>query len=188
MSSAVHESTAVGGWSLTVPPAWARLPLAPGRNRALASLIPPARTRETAVARGRLLLLITRLVADAREQGASAAYLCLDEVGGLPLPASLVVAETAPPGLADLDATHSAVIAELAAALGGQVQPLPAGPAALTTATTDSEFRAQAHVPVPGTPELLVLTLSTPLPQLAAAWERLFLAILGTLRWRMTAA
>jgi hypothetical protein len=93
-----------------------------------------------------------------------------------------VVSETALPALGVADAPDQ-VAYDIAVLLGGTPEQLQAGPAAVVTTRDEHGLRLQALVPVPDAGRLLVLTASTPVRTLDAPYERLFRAVVGTVRW-----
>jgi hypothetical protein len=202
---------ALPAFILTVPANWCRLDLDP-RTRAetIARLVEErigaGPGQEMRAARRELTAVLRRYARQAASRGAVYAALMDQEVEGLSLSASLLVAV----GEAPRDAAGRPVLdpAELGRIMSGLDDSRPAatdrppadlfetrvGTAARLRRTTDSGFadtdgravvtaETQYFVPVPGTDKVLALTFSTPSLPARQALEELFDAIAGTLDW-----
>lgn len=193
------------GYELILPPRWIQVPLDPtGRRGAVRMLV--ARTIEGAArsaAADQVTLAklayerdLNVLATQAADGGAVDLYVFEDVQHGCPVSAVLLVTLIPRAGAgADADAlldrllrapgvTESGVI-EVAGRGAVRVRrtertQLGEGAAALKVAATVVEY----VVAVPGGSDDLLLTLSTPVPEVAEEFVLLFDAIVGTLRWR----
>lgn len=117
-------------------------------------------------------------------------FLSLEQIVGIPLPASLVIFAVPPP-----EGTQQTA-ASLAALLGGgrqvTVVDLPAGRSVRSVQRgrpygpshpDAASCSLEVFVPVPGGGGWLLLSFATPFGPLAAAMTQLFDAICTTLRW-----
>jgi hypothetical protein len=184
----------VSGYRLVVPDGWFAIDLDPAwRERAVAAL---ARRQFAGLDNAPHLRvqarddLLTR-AADAYAAGGLEMFLSLEQIAGIPLPASLVIFAVPPPEGSQQTA------ASLAAVLGGSgrqvtVVDLPAGRSVRSVqrdgpdGTSHSDAAScslEVFVPVPGGGGWLLLSFATPFGPLAVAMTRLFDAICTTLRW-----
>ena len=198
--------TAAGpGYRLVLPEGWWALDLEPGRWPAQVAALVERQWRGVDDAphlKAQARAELDRVAADAARAGGVQLFLSVGALAGVPLSASLLVSRLPAGGPAALEG-----LAGSAAAAGREVtRPrLPAGPALRTrwrrdAGSTDglagdlSAAQAEAltttcvdvHLPVPGSPELLVLQFRTGLAPLADALVELFDAVAGTLRWTGT--
>ena len=185
-----HRDGAVSGYRLAVPDGWFAVDLEPGRmERSVAALV---KRQFAGIDNAPHLKAQARQQLLAQTQAAQAAgglemFLSLQQVAGVPLPASLVIFLVPPPG------TQTATAKELASSLAGgkrqvTVVDLPAGQAVRAlghSPSTDESASAtlEVFVPVPHNGEWLLLSFATPLGPLAPALTKLFDAICTTLRW-----
>ena len=199
-------------FTLTVPVNWCQLDLDP-RTRAetIARLVEErfgaAPGQELREARRELTAMLRRYARQAASRGAVYAALMYQEVEGLSLSASLLVAVgEAPRDAAGRPVLDPAALGRIMSGLADAGAPAaadrppadlfetPAGTAARLRRTTDSGFagtdgrtvvtaETQYFVPVPGTDKVLALTFSTPNLPARQILEELFDAIAGTLAW-----
>jgi hypothetical protein len=177
---------------VVLPPGWVRIPVTDRSTEAVVALatararVAPPEQRESV--RSGLVTLLGRAVTAARDAGGVDVLLSVDAVEGMPVPASCLVSYVEPQGDDDLP--------RIAEQLGGpgsdvSVVDLDSGRAVRRQSTRWAEDRGVSVVvtelsfwtPVPGRGGLLVLTFSTPSPELAPALLPLFDAIAATLRW-----
>ena len=185
-----HQDGPVSGYRLVVPDGWFAIDLEPGRReRSVAALVQrqfagtDSAPHLKAQARQQLL---------AQTQAAHAAgglemFLCLQQVAGVPLPASLVTF------LVPASGTQMVTAQDLARSLTSDrrhatVVDLPAGQAVRALgcpSPPDGQESAtlEVFVPVPHNGEWLLLSFATPLSPLVPALTKLFDAICTTLRW-----
>ncbi|MGH3721037.1 MAG: hypothetical protein ACRDRI_19760 [Pseudonocardiaceae bacterium] len=196
----VGEGAGPVGWSLLLPPGWWHIPLDERRGQSVTALLDRwlaslPRDR-VAVLRRELDGELTRQVERAVVSGAVEMYLSVDLMRGLPVAASCLVT-VVPSG-----AATALPAAELAALLGErpgdevgvlEVAWAPAARVRRREPVTEADglstgelavTRLQVYVPVPNTPEMLLLSFSTPMDPIADAMVALFDAIAGSLRWR----
>lgn len=188
------------GWSLLLPPGWWHIPLDERRGQSLKALLDRQlaslpRDRVAALRR-ELEAELTRLVERAVANGAVQMYLNVDLMRGLPVAASCLVT------VVPVDFGAAMPATELAALMGDQpgdevgvleVAGAPAARVRRKEAVTDTDglssgelpiTRLQVYVPVPKTPEMLLLSFSTPIDPIADAMVVLFDAIAGSLHWK----
>ncbi|MGH8922536.1 MAG: hypothetical protein ACRD0H_30070, partial [Actinomycetes bacterium] len=194
----VADKAGPAGWSLLLPPGWWHIPLDERRGQSVTALL----DRQLAsLPRDRVTTLrreldgeLTRQVERAVGNGAVEMYLHVDLLRGLPVAASCLVTVVATGAATALPA------AELAALLGDrpddevgvlEVAGVPAARVRRREPVTGdlstgglAVTRLQVYAPVPGTPEMLLLSFSTPMDPIADAMVALFDAIAGSLQWR----
>ncbi|MGH3831276.1 MAG: hypothetical protein ACRDRS_12660 [Pseudonocardiaceae bacterium] len=196
----VAGKTGPVGWSLLLPPGWWHIPLDERRGQSVTALL----DRQLAsLPRDRVTTLrreldgeLTRQVERAVVSGAVEMYLSVDLLRGLPVAASCLVT-VVPTG-----AATALPAAELAMMMGErpgdevgvlEVAGAPAARVRRREPVTEADdlstgelavTRLQVYVPVPDTPEMLLLSFSTPMDPIADAMVALFDAIAGSLRWR----
>ncbi|MGK5531647.1 hypothetical protein [Streptomyces sp. URMC 129] len=206
---AAEDGTAVepappSSYRVITPTDWFRIPLlsTDKRNRAVQTLVDmtyPNRDQDAA-RRHDLKELLGTVVADAAQRDGVELYLSTQGIVGVPIPATLLVtAEPEDPehpvrlppemladGIRDKYGEGAAV----------SVVALPSGPAVRCRRqelTPDAKELGQPeerpntllefYLPVPHTGAWLLLTFSTPIPELADAQVEMFDAIAGSLRW-----
>ncbi|MFW6695612.1 hypothetical protein [Streptomyces sp. MAR4 CNX-425] len=192
-----HAITSGTGFGLLTPADWYRIPLHPAAQRT-ASIKAMVDRQFTGVDNQPILRRKTEeelqgAAAAGAEQGGVTLYLSYLDAAGVPLSASLLVSLV--PQHADPLRTATALTAR-----GGATEvDLPAAGRATRRRRTERSRQTQKlgstfadtiveyFVPVPGRPELLLLTFSTPLEPLADEMTGLFDAVAGTLRWPRTA-
>jgi hypothetical protein len=185
-----QRGSEVTGYRLVVPDGWFAVDLDPGlRQRSAIALVErqfagldnvphlKAQAREE---------LLTRAEA-AHAAGGLEMFLSMQQVGGIPIPASLVVFLVPPPG------TQEVTVEELSRTLDDDdrqvdVVNLPAGTSVRVLRRIGSQDESasatlEVFVPVPGGGAWLLLSFSAPLGPLAPALTKLFDAICTTLRW-----
>jgi hypothetical protein len=180
----------VSGYRLVVPDGWFPVDLEPGRmERSVAALV---KRQFAGIDNAPHLKAQARQQLLAQAEAAQAAgglemFLSLQQVAGVPLPASLVIFLVPPPG------PQAVTAQELARSLAGDerratVVILPAGQAVRVPVRPSSPGEPESatlevFVPVPHNGEWLLLSFATPLGPLAPALTKLFDAICTTLRW-----
>ena len=186
-----RQETPVSGYRIVAPDGWFPVDLEPGRmERSVAALI---KRQFAGIDNAPHLKAQARQQLLAQTQAAQAAgglemFLSLQQVGGVPIAASLVIFLVPPPG------TQGVTAADLARSLAADderrvtVVDLPAGHAVRVfrrTGAPDGSVSAtlEVFVPVPHNGEWLLLSFATPLGPLAPALTKLFDAICTTLRW-----
>lgn len=190
---------------MLLPPGWWHVPLDERWHRSITALLDRClaslpRDRVSTLRR-ELEGELTRRAERAAENGAIDMYLNVDLVHGLPIAASCLVTSVSVGSATTLPA------AELAAALGNRpgdevgVLDVAGVQAArvrrreevgdVTVGDTDVPWpeelpvtRLDVYVPMPGRPEMLLLSFSTPMDPIADAMVALFDAIAGSLRWK----
>lgn len=194
------QPTPTNGYTLVLPPGWAKIPLRAGTDGVIASILDrtfAGHSRdEVAVPRRDLQLRLRDLAAAARQNNGLDLYLPTEQIHGFTLAASFVIAEVSFGAVEPLD--PSLLVAALAS--DGDAKPVMvdgiAGSRAESTAAPDQAreipfgARRVAYVlPVPGDPDRwVVVTLSTigqgdPQDDLADLVVELFDAIMSTFRW-----
>jgi hypothetical protein len=201
-ASGIDATVGPVGWSLLLPPGWWHIPLDERRGQSVKALL----DRQLAsLPRDRVAMLrrelegeLTRLVERAIANGAVEMYLNVDLMRGLPVAASCLAT------VVPMRVSTALPAAELTALMGDQpgdevgvleVAGAPAARVRRREPVTDTDglstgelpvTRLQVYVPVPNTPEMLLLSFSTPLDPIADAMVSLFDAIAGSLRWRQS--
>ena len=185
-----HQDGGVSGYRLVVPDGWHAVDLEPGRmERSVAALVKRqfAGTDNAPHLKAQARQQLLAQAEAAQAAGGLEMFLSLQQVAGVPLPASLVIFLVPPQG------TQAVTAQELARSLAGDerqaaVVSLPAGQAVRVQgrASPHGEPRSatlEVFVPVPHNGEWLLLSFATPLGPLAPALTKLFDAICTTLRW-----
>ena len=191
MTQTPAQAGLVSGYRLVVPDGWFGIDLDPAwRERAVTALARRqfagldhaphlrAQARDDLLARA----------ADAYAAGGLEMFLSLEQIGGVPLPASLVIFVVPPP-----EGTRQSA-ASLATTLGGggrqvSVVDLPAGRSVRSLQRGEpgnpdtASCGLEVFVPVPGGGGWLLLSFATPPGPLAMAMTQLFDAVCTTLRW-----
>ncbi|SOD92953.1 hypothetical protein SAMN06272739_0091 [Blastococcus haudaquaticus] len=191
-------------FTLLLPPGWARIPLDGRVPLRVKNLVTervadvPVEQRETL--RAALTRELTAVLESAARQGGLDVLLSVAPVAGQPVPASGLVTHLA--GQGNGDALDS-LVGTLAAGSGTSsvreigVVEVAAGPAVRRLTTRRERVDGQGDlpggvltvtqvdyfVPLPGTRDLLVLTFTTPIEQLAPPLVQLFDVMGGSLRW-----
>lgn len=173
------------GYRLTLPPDWFGLPLDGRRRTSLSRLLRgvhvPPELDEVTVRRA-LRAELERTTARAAQGGVRDLWVCVGWRAGCPVPAALAV------GQAPAAGGVGAVESELRAAGEHPQRVLVGGEQACLVSDVVEErglplVQVRIHAPVPGRDEVLLLTFSTPVLELAEPYEKVFRAIAGALRW-----
>ena len=170
---------------IALPRTWVELPLDRRRRVAISRLLrrrlhqPPG--REGAALRDALRTRLDQLTSQAAAEGVTAMYACVEPVDGVPLPASLTCMPLpSPPG--GIEALWAALLEDDPAARRWR----SGGRDVLWRSTPGDESEpsvAQVFIHG-GVPDfLLLLTFSTPVPELAEAYLALFEAMVRASRW-----
>ncbi|MDT0345948.1 hypothetical protein [Streptomyces litchfieldiae] len=207
--AAEEREGAPSHYQLLTPKDWFRIPLRDAEQRArsvqaLIDLTMPSRD-ERAVQRRELRDMLTTVTGTAAARDGIEMYLSTDAVLGVPVPATLLV--SAEPG--DPDPPVRLPVAWMADGVRDKHGPeaevsvvrLPSGEAVRCRrqgTSEDTRELGQAadrpntlldfYLPIPESGGWLILTFSTPIPELAQPLTELFDAIAGSLRWTQDVA
>lgn len=186
------EATAAEHFTILTPADWYRIPLRPVERRGASVRALVDRqfhgVDDQPILKRRTLEDLRGAAEEAANKGGLVLYLSTQELMGVPLPASLLV--TLVPTGGDALSMARALADE------GEVglRDLPAGRAVRSRVTErfkdtrrmGSVFKdtlLQYYIPLPGEPEMLLLSFGSPLEPLAEAMTELFDAIAGSVRW-----
>lgn len=184
------RSNGVGGYRLVVPGDWHGVNLEPARReQSVAALVSKqfAGTDNAPHLKAQAKRELLARAAATHEAGGIELFLSLQQVSGVPVPASLAIFLLPP------DDGRAVAVGRLAQVLAGQdrqvtVVDLPAGRSVrvLRSRAPDSEPGSVIHevfVPVPDSGRWLLLAFGTPAGPLVRPLTALFDAICVTLRW-----
>jgi hypothetical protein len=185
-----RTSHGVIGYRLVVPADWHGVNLEPARReQSVAALVSKqfAGTDNAPHLKAQAKRELLDRAATTHEAGGIELFLSLQQVSGVPIPASLAVFLLPP------DDGQPVAADQLAQVLAGQerrvtVVDLPAGRSvrALRSCAPANELDSAVHevfVPVPGSAWWLLLAFATPVGPLVRPLTALFDAICATLRW-----
>jgi hypothetical protein len=185
-----QRGSQVTGYRLVVPDGWFAVDLDAGRReRSVSALVERqfAGLDNAPHLKAQACQELLARAETAHAAGGLEMFLSLQQVGGIPIAASLVVFVVPPPG------RQQVIAGELARILDGEdrqveVVDLPAGASVRVLRRIGSQDESasatlEVFVPVPGGGAWLLLSFSAPLGPLAPALTKLFDAICTTLRW-----
>lgn len=192
MTQDMTQALPVGDFTILTPSDWYRIPLGdPDRRvRSVNALVErqfkgvddqPVLKRETAAT-------LTGAAQEAADNGGLVLYVSTQRILDVPLPASLLV--TLMPSVGDaLDAARALAsgsgeigLRDLAAGRSVRARRESRSKESAQLGSTLTDTLLQYYIPVPGEPEMLLLSFGTPLEPLADAMVELFDAVAESVR------
>ncbi len=196
------KAAAPAGYSLVLPPGWARIPLRHGTEQAITSILNRSFAGlprdQVASLRRELQLRLRNLTGKARESSGLDLYLPVDRMHGITATASFVVAEVS---FGSVQPVDPALLVARLVGTSEQTHPVDvAGVVGTRTehvAAPDAEHgveyasrRVDYVLPVPEDPDRWVIVsfgtlgMGDPSDELAVLLVELFDAVMTTFRWR----